>query len=224
MHRKAITCWLVILTIVLTSCTTAVRVIHHPASELTVDETPFSDPYVLAGQLGCDRVETVPSSLGGLDPSHPLAYCINFVSPGSSTAGEGIFRRGCMLPQWYTYIIYTDRDYRHIRTSDEFKSLFAPVSTADEALSYAIAMTDLHPVNHWQADPKIKYQVRVLEDTHVTSTKDGFDVLLFYQIVCGCGPHTEYQAIVHITSSGDVTVGTPIPLYDDPSMEGLCVD
>ncbi|MBP8857917.1 MAG: hypothetical protein KBG60_07845 [Anaerolineaceae bacterium] len=43
-------------------------------------------------------------------------------------------------------------------------------------------------------------------------------------IVFTCGPHPNYRIDVTVTKAGDISIGQPIPLYEDPDQDGLCVD
>jgi hypothetical protein len=211
-----------VLSVILTGCL-FVRVIHHSAPNLSVDQTPFTDLEALAAQIGCNRVDQIPATLGGLDPHVPIAYCIKVGSPGEDTQ-QGIFREGCMLAQWTSYVVFRSGTYSLLSTADEFKAAFAQITTPEEAISYAQAITGLELQFDLKTDLHTSYQQRVLEDSYAKTSGDGYDVLMFDKQFCGCGPHTLYQVIVHVSKAGDVTIGEKLPLFDDPAMKGMCVD
>ena len=48
-----------------------------------------------------------------------------------------------LLPQMVRYIVYQEGQFRLVSTFDEFRALYAPIESADEALSYALATTGL---------------------------------------------------------------------------------
>ena len=87
--------------------------------------------------------------------------------------------------------------------------MFAPIESSNEALSYALAATDLVAHYATRDDPFLHhadYFVEKLEDTHVEETAQGFVVHLFTAPIplCGCGVHTVYAVDILVTKDGRV--------------------
>jgi len=96
----------------------------------------------------------------------------------------------------------------------DLQPVFAPVESADEALSYALAVADdnyyaafgLKIHNDGSAKvpyPTPQYLVARIEDTHVEETTEGYLVHLFRSPACLCGYET-YAVGVLVTREGQV--------------------
>jgi hypothetical protein len=111
-----------------------------------------------------------------------------------------------------------------VETEDEFREIFAPIETQEEALGYVKAVTGLDDY-YGLPDPSHKYFVNdVVEDTYGKAVEDGYLVHLYYTEVFGCGPHPTFSVDFHITSQGDIQqVGTE-KVFTNPNQDGMCVD
>jgi len=225
-------------------------IVNHSRPELAVNLQPFEDAGCvpddsgnwscpedgpIAG-LGCSRLQAPSGLLGALDPAYPIMICRLDPYGGGSSEGpaalmdrmeeEGyLYRRGCMMPSYIRYVIWRDGAFQLVRSPAEFQNVFAPVSSADEALSYALALTGRSPYFGIQLRPGYRYLVNGLEDTHVAQAGQGdYLVHLFSYQVCGCGPHTTSAVDLLVSQDGQVTTQEVIPLYEDPEEDDLCVD
>jgi hypothetical protein len=112
-----------------------------------------------------------------------------------------------------------------LKTEEEFREVFAPVTSADEALSYSLAVTGLSAYYGLETQSGYRYHGDALEDSHVVEAKNGaYEVHLFHYQLCGCGPHTTSATDVLVSADGDVTLGQYTPIFDDKSEDSLCVD
>ena len=223
-----------------------VAIVNHPRPELTVDfsfETagcPTDDSgrqYCEAdgplAALGCDRIRKPSDLLGGLEPSLPIAVCL--VEPFRHSDepelmdqieadGTYIYRSGGLMPIYTRYVVSRDGQFHLINTEDEFRDAFAPIESADEALSYGLAVRNLSAYYGQEPNPDYEYFVAELEDTHVEQATDGYLVHLFYYEAFGCGPHRTNAVVLEITHGGSIEVFSREALYKDPSEDDLCVD
>jgi hypothetical protein len=206
-----------ILVALVTAACGSVEIVNHPAPQLAVDTawldqaacTPSGGtswtwdckpPSPLA-TLSCDQVWAI-DLLGGLTPSYPFAECIDYTT-GPFTK-PGFKQEGCMLPYLVTNVTFKDNTYRLVAGTAELQKLFAPVESADEALSYALAATNLRAYFGQTNESYFHYLAGRVEDTHVEETADGYLVHLFSPAdpLCGCGMHTVDAIDVLVTREG----------------------
>ncbi|NPV87821.1 MAG: hypothetical protein HPY45_17625 [Anaerolineae bacterium] len=190
-----------------------VRVTEHPPCDWTVNAQRLKelgcsqDLQALCPQLaalGCDAITTPGFYLGGLQPPYPLVECIH---TSGTPPDKDHFRQPGGLDQSYrSFAVFQNGTYRLIIKKSEFRELFAPVESADEAISYATAMTSLEARYDFDPSAPVEYLVKVLEETHAEETPDGYLVLLFDISggKMGCGPHTAFAVKVLVTPDGDV--------------------
>ncbi len=138
--------------------------------------------------------------------------------------GDYFYNAGGVDPMYVRYIIWRDDQFQLIMTRDEFHALFAPMASADEALSYALAMTNLSAYYGLERKSNYEYFVDMLEDTHVEQVADGYLIRLYDYPVFGCGPHITSAVDVKITIQGEVEQTSKKPVYKNPAEDGLCVD
>ena len=114
------------------ACSSTPTIIEHPEPTLTVDADTFPAYYRI---LGCG----ISDLYGGLEPNYPTAYCyIDWVSGNECIRESGGFIHICEQ-----VAVYLDGDVRLVGTQEELGDLFAPIESADEALSYALLATGL---------------------------------------------------------------------------------
>ena len=184
--------------------------------------------------LGCDEIVEPPNLLGALDPSYPIALCLvipylNTEEPGAENArmlaeGKYFFNIGGVVPTYVRYVIFRDDQFELVETEDEFRSIFAPVTTPEEALGYALAVRDLSAYYNLEPDSKYQYFVDEIEDTYVEETAGGYLAHLFFYERFGCGPHLTYDVDVDVTTQGYVKEISREPVYKDPSEDNSCAD
>ncbi|KAA3655873.1 MAG: hypothetical protein DWQ04_32755 [Chloroflexi bacterium] len=178
--------------------------------------------------LGCDQIKRI-NILGGLDPSYPIAECV--VAPSSSEElhqivdeGNYLDREGGLFPIFIRYVIFRDDQFELIGTRDEFKAVFAPVTSPEEALSYALVMKDLSAYFGLEYDSKYEYFVDEIEDSYVEEKAGGYLVHMYSYELFGCGPHITSAVDVEVTTDGDINKINSEAVYKDPSEDDLCVD
>ncbi len=165
--------------------------------------------------LGCDTL--APDNLfAGFTPYYPIMRCRTFQS---LPPDQEHFR--CMDHTYGSYLLFKDGQYRLIADQSELQSLFAPVSSADEALSFALVATDL--AAKFSLD-KVggEYYAGTIEGTHVDETPEGYVVHLFAnpEQRCGCATFVTSAVDVLVTRAGRVEVMKTQPAYGDSA----CID
>jgi hypothetical protein len=206
--------------------------VNHPAPPLTVPTDWLEQagctyggydwdctPDGLVGALGCEKISVV-DLLGGLSPADPLVECFNYTGePPDRTKFE---EEGCMMLVLTSHLLFKDNAYQLVSGADELRPLFAPVESADEALSYALAATNLYARYGQEIDPDRQYLVDEVEDTHVDETPEGYLVHLFSppRPACGCAIHTIDAVDVLVTRDGQVTETDSQSIYEF----GACID
>lgn len=171
--------------------------------------------------FGCTTIRTT-TRLGGLKPDLPIMLCtVN--SADRTQALPNVYITGCLMRQYARYIVYQDGKFRLISTAEEFKALYAPIESPEEALSYASAATGLGMLFNLKPGT-YRYKTDQVEDTFSNASGDGYQVRLFYSQTCGCGPHTTSAVMVQVSRGGEFKQGDKVPVYEDPKMDGVCVD
>jgi hypothetical protein len=222
------------------------RVTDHPQPELKVDHSPFENgdcpldengydlgctPGTPLYKAGCDRIDQVSDLLGGLEPSHPIAMCIfeprrhpEISNAWNIPETEYFFNIGGPLPTLVRYVIQVDGKFQLIKNEDEFRAVFAPVNSAEEALSTALTVHDLHAEYDLKLSPFYRYEVKAIEDTHVEEVQGGWLVHLFDYMFYGCGPHYYFAVDIKVSTDGRTEEVSRTKIYSDPLMDGLCQD
>jgi hypothetical protein len=128
------------------------------------------------------------------------------------------------MPELVRYVIFKDGNFHLIKNPDEFRAMFAPVDSADEALSFTLALTDVYAQYDQKFNRKYRYTVETLEDTHVDKTSDGYIVHASDYQFFGCGPHYYYAVDVMVSPDGKVQEILRTKIYRDPALDDLCQD
>jgi hypothetical protein len=205
-----------------------------PDAQGYVSCEPPSDPL---GALGCDAIfGPLPDAVGALDPAYPIAYCTArnanpdvdiervWMNYAYQPEGNYFYITGCRASQYVRFVIYKDGQFALVKTEDEFRELFAPIETEQEALGYVLAVTGLDDLYDLEYNADLEYFGDFLEDTHATTVADGYVVNLFQKEVCGCGPHPTYAVSFHVTSEGYVKQIERVMAFKDPAEDGMCID
>jgi hypothetical protein len=232
----------ILLLILVSACSSSARppdVRNHPEPDLTVDTTPFQKagcpvddsgrnmcpPESLLGQLGCDYIADPGEYLGGLEPKDPLNLCWKIGESGQRLSQDDfIYRDGCLLPLYARYVIQRDGQFVLLKSLADLQKAYAPITSEDEALSYAIAATGLPAYFDFEAPRGFRYFVDGLEDSHVIANDQGYLVYLYDYKFCGCGPHTTFYVEVLIKADGTVEETGRTPVFEDPEQDSLCID
>lgn len=215
----------------LTACKGEPQFINHTPPDLVVSFEAFNDPS-LAATFGCDEIQTPSNLLGGLEPPYPIAICTIQYIPGEGSEeliaeidnGQYLYYTGGLFGTYIRYVIQQDGELVLLKTEEDFREVFAPIESADEALSYALAVRNLSAYYGIEYFPEYEYEVDIIEDTFVTPEADGYRVHLFYDQVFGCGPHWTSAIDVHVSVDGNVEEVSATALFRDPNIDELCVD
>jgi hypothetical protein len=213
--------------------------VNYPAPALSMDLTPFENagckpdeqgtlrcppnlpPF---DQFGCFEILAAPQMLGALTPAIPLMRCIRDQNPDQEpSADEYLFNQGCLVGSYVSYVGYRDGQFFLIKNKAELKAAFSPVDSADEALSFAMAATGFKALYGLKND-NMRYLVPQIADTQVKTEENQYRVSLYSFTTCGCGPHAMNLRVVLVKFTGDVVLNDPLPVWEDPAQDGLCVD
>ncbi len=207
---------------------------EYPAPEFTVDNTRFTE-------LGCfDSPDCLPASLkaiefpvdwiypldnsyGGLYPKLPMAQAGN-MSFDYDTVIPAVYTEGCMGTYYVRYLVEVDGEMRLIDSAAGVQQLYAPIENEDEALSYAVAVTGLTPLNDLNLHPLYKRYSRPLVESHSTFNGEQFTINLYDTYLCGCGPHIVSSVIVTVQQDGSFSLSDPVAAFSDPKTNGMCID
>jgi hypothetical protein len=86
--------------------------------------------------LDCLTIAEPNALLGALEPPYPMATCT-----AETHVDQGLYRVGCMFPGVMRYVVYRDGKFQSVASREELQALFAPITSENEALSYALALT-----------------------------------------------------------------------------------
>jgi hypothetical protein len=189
-----------------------VQVIEYPPLDWSANEQVFQELGCVGKlpeacheliALGCDEIHAPRFLLSGLQPPYAVMECIH---EGEEPPDPAYFRQLDGLdPRYRSFVIYQDGAYRLIIKKSEFKAIFAPIESTQEALSYAMAMTGLKARFDFNPNEALNYQVEVIEETHAEETAEGYLVSLFdWSHRMGCDIHPFYAVTILVTRGGEV--------------------
>ena len=238
--------WLISLLILLAACQTQPTVINHNPPVLSVSFDKFVEaacPLDVNGNvncgfdhplsaLDCDDIFEPPSLFGGLDPTYPIAICEVDAIYGNSTdetkaeidAGEYFYYAGGLSGKYIRYVIFRNDEFLLLKSENEFRDVYAPIESPEEALSYVLAVTNLSAYYGIVLDPVSEYVVDTIEDTFVIATSDGYDLLLYAYAAFGCEPHWTSAVLVHVSRAGIIQDLSRTNVFRDPSLDDVCFD
>jgi len=220
----------------LMGCRADVQFITYPRPDLRVDYSVFESAGCIVdglrlfceesdsvSELGCDEIEQNPL-YGGLDPAYPIAMCL--FDDELSAGKDSFFHVGGFLSmKSVQYVVYENGRFSLIANIQTLQSLFAPIETEQEALSYALVTNDLTPYFSFYHDPTYRYLVDRIEGTHVERYGDDFLVHTFEADVPGCGEYHAAAAVdILITRSGQVEILSQLDVFQNPLFDDMCAD
>jgi len=209
---------------------------------LTRDKPSSSDaPFIAAGcsasrgAIDCTKPLHAPSDIPlALTPeleylTPPLPIVSLWESPfvgavGAQAPAEDIRESHGMLQAHIAFVIPNGKQLDLIRTRSEFRKRFAPVSSPEEAIAFAVAFTGAQPVYSPHYIEGMRYYTDRVEGTRVVEENDAYRVTLFDREVFGCGLKPTSREDIKVTKAGEVTVLSTVPIYADPQTKGMCVD
>ena len=176
------------------------------------------------GKLGCSRLWTSPA-LSGVTPAEPLFSCLVVDLSRSLEPSDYVLASGGMLPAYTRYLAITDHGPILLKSAAAFRERYAPVDSPAEALTFATALTGYTAFGPSAPPKNLRYFLRVLEDTEVVTTAEGYLVRnLLRERVFGCGPHTTSLVDVAVSRDGSVVPTNERKAFEDPKQDDLCVD
>lgn len=166
-----------------------------------VKELPESCTELIA--LGCDETRGTRFYAGGLQPPYGVMECIH---EGDRPPNREYFKQPLgMDTRFRSLVVFQDEKFRLFIKKSEFKDIFAPVESAEEAISYAMAMTSLSARFDINPNDGVEYLVDVIEETHAEEIPGGYLVYLFdSDRKMGCDIHLFYAVKVLVTRDGEV--------------------
>ena len=171
--------------------------------------------------LGCETL--YPYQLfGALTPAYPMMTCEAFDQAPPTELQRYYKKSGCMRSYYTSIVIFYDNTFQLISSLSDFRTIFAPIESPDEALSYALAATDYHANYDSEPDPDLEYLTNKFENTYVKETKNGFEVHLFtpFSPPCSCDPHISSAINILVTREGEIST-----LDSEPALQSnWCVD
>ncbi|MFB2922466.1 hypothetical protein [Aerosakkonema funiforme] len=214
------------------------EVVNYPKPQLEMNINPFLEagcsmdeydaldcaPQAPVLAFGCNRLSKPDDLLGGLKPPLPLLFCKLTPSRSLPAPADYFYRTGGLLPNYIRYIVFRNGKFQLVKNLAEFKKLFAPIESTEEALSYALAVKNLQAYYGQQANPSYEYFVDKIEDTNVVKTPQGYLINLYEKRVFGCGPHPISVVNVLVTSAGNIREVSRKEVYKNPAEDSLCVD
>jgi hypothetical protein len=202
----------IILILLLAGCSRPTTIVDYPPLDWSINgqrlaevgcegDLQASCPELAA--LGCDQIKSPRFFLGGLKPPYPVMECIH---ENGQPPDPAYFRQVSGLDTRYrSYVVYQDGTFQLLIKKSEFKAIFAPIDSPEEAISYAMAMTSLEARFDLDRNPNVDYLVKHIEETHADETAEGYQVYLFDGSQrMGCDDHPFYAVTVLVTPEGDV--------------------
>jgi len=222
--------WMIVWSFIfLTACNGEPKFINHAAPNLTVSFDAFNNDQALTA-LGCSEIQIPSSLIGGLEPSYPIAVCA--IQPDETSeelrteidSGQFFYYTGGLFGNYVRYVIQQNGEFVLLKTEEDFRKVYAPIESPEEALSYVLAVRNLSAYYGLEHNQAYKYEVDTIEDTYVTQEADGYLVHVFYDQVFGCGPHWTSEVDVRISVEGNVEEVASQPIFRDPNLDEVCVD
>lgn len=239
--------FLLLISLLLTTCSynnpskPKTIVINQNAPEIsTLDLSPFksvdctwqSEDYAVCNEngifkkMGCNTLSSPNPYITLMVPKVSIIECnyLPDLSQENNQTEDGVFNSGCSRPMLTRYVIYSDGNYRLIRNIVDLSQYFTPIESPEEALAYAIAATGYQPLFNFDPPPNYRYFLDKVEETTMKNTNDGYIVTLYHHQFCGCGPHTTFLTKVRVGFDGTINLLDPVPAFEDPAEDDLCVD
>jgi hypothetical protein len=178
-------------------------------------------------KMGCDSFSIPPEFLSLIDDESQFVQCSYaplLQNPPDEGDSKGLYNSGCAIVAQQRLIAYKDGDYLLIRDIEDLKYYFSPIDSQDKALGYAIAATGFSPYYNFNQMENFRILVNELDPTHVQTTSDSYEINLFDNQICGCGPHTYFMNRVKVSFAGDIEILETIAVFENPEEDNLCVD
>ncbi len=210
------------------------KIVEYSPYDLHVDNSTFQQagcfnkPDCLPSDLQridppIDMILSVPDDLGGLDPAYPIAKAYT-QSALQLDETKFLYSIHCLGSSYIRYLVIQNKNFHLISSVQDLADFYAPITSPEEAYSYAIAATGLSPIFDLEANPKLIFEEEKIEETNVSETADGYLVHLFRYHMCGCGPHMVNSVDVLVSVNGEITLQNEKASFHDPDLDKVCGD
>lgn len=174
-------------------------------------------------QPDCFEIENVSRELHALTPALPIVQCLYLSQDDSAQEDDlGIAHVGCMMPIYRRFIVGQGAESKIISNAEQFRLTFAPVESKEEALAFAVALTNSFAIYDTTVPEGYFATASQITPTYAEDTKDGYAVHLFEIQTCGCGSHPYYAVDYLVTAEGNVTEMHREEVFN--SNHSICVD
>lgn len=179
----------------------------------------FVCPPEVHRRFGCGEMR-LAAGLGGL--GLPIATCVG-VARGARSGG-GVTTEGCMVGVPITYVVYTSKGFRVLRSPGELIGIAAPIDTPEKAASLVMALDRNVSLQPPPPGPNDDVKVRGGEarEAAVVKGEGGIAVRLFKFRLCGCGTHPVEAVEFVVSPNGQVREGDRKLLQE--GRQTMCVD
>lgn len=188
----------------------------------TTRQIPEADYPSLKEEYGFLSVRPAPAYLGSLTPESELADGLK----AQCNQADGVVFHGGRLGSCSQYLMHeTGKETRLLKTGSEFRAAFAPIESAAEAASYAVAYSgDSWKSSFPELTDSFRYYNRLIRRSYTTPVEGGYEVLLYNFQQFGCGPHP-YSAVTYLVKTdGNLSVVSRNLAWADPNQDNLCID
>lgn len=165
-------------------------------------------------------IDSATRYLGGLNPQYALADVMDECEKcqNSDWMNEGMLC-GCKK-----LIVKQDDKYIVIKSIAELKKLYLPVSSEEEAISFAMLTHKLFPVlDESYFKNSYKYVGGKPQLTKVTKQNNAYIINMFRYKKFGC-THPYSTVTVAVSENGTVKIIKEAVAFSDPESNGLCID
>lgn len=178
-------------------------------------------------KMGCDALSTSSEYVNLLDAESQFINCTyapQLQTPPDETLAKGLYDSGCSIEVKQRLLVYGNGDYLLVRDLEDLKYNFAPITTPEQALAYAITATGSEARYDLESLSGYRILSEELQETTVQPVEGGFQVVLFDYSACGCGPHTTFMQTINVSSDGEIEYVKSTAAFENPEEDGLCVD
>lgn len=178
-------------------------------------------------KMGCDTLTTPPDFINFLDDNSQFVKCSYApelqTTPDDFTA-KGLYDSGCSIKVKQRLLGYSEGDYLLIRDLEDLKYYFAPITSGEQALAYAMAATGAEARYDLETLKGYRILTSELQETTIQPVDGGYEVVLFRYQGCGCGPHTTFMETIKVTTTGDIEFVKSTSAFENPEDDDLCID
>jgi hypothetical protein len=170
--------------------------------------------------VGCPEIREANVLLGGFVPSYPIVECV-----GRGGGIKELYSNNChplMSLEETAFVIYRNDSFEMISSLEDLRTVYAPIESEMEALSYALAATGLSAIYKFPSEIVVDYLVDQVESTHVVKLDEDYIVHLYGSEVCGCGHHPTSIMDVHVKKDGSISTEQGKQVYQEKNT--ICRD